>query len=120
MTRIGDIGTTNIVKDNSLKAYYVSLALLKCKNINPNYLNIAIRSQFVVCGLKQRALLTAIPMKINKDQIGEVDILYPLESSEQIKIGQLFNNLDNLIALHQSKCRKLVEIKKYMLEKMFI
>lgn len=120
MTRIGDIGTTNIVKDNALKAYYVSLALLKCKNINPNYLNIAICSQFVVNGLKQRALLTAIPMKINKDQIGEVDILYPLESSEQIKIGQLFNNLDNLIALHQCKCNKLIEIKKTMLQKMFI
>ena len=31
MTRIGDIGTTNIVKENTLKAYYVSLALLNCK-----------------------------------------------------------------------------------------
>lgn len=119
MTRIGDIGTTNIVKENSLKAYYVSLALLKCKSINPYYLNFAIKSDYVQKGLKLRSLLTAIPMKINKDQIGEVDINYPIDSEEQSNIGKLFDNLDNLITLHQRKCDKLVEVKKSLLEKMF-
>ena len=103
MTRIGDIGTTNIVKENSLKAYYVSLALLKCKSINPYYLNFAIKSDYVQKGLKLRSLLTAIPMKINKDQIGEVDINYPIDSEEQSNIGKLFDNLDNLITLHHRK-----------------
>ena len=101
MTRIGDIGTTNIVKENTLKAYYVSLALLKCKNINPYYLNTAIKSEYVQNGLKLRSLLTAIPMKINKDQIGEVDINYPIDSKEQSNIGKLFEQVDNLITLHQ-------------------
>ena len=103
MTRIGDIGTTNIVKKNSLKAYYVSLALLKCRSINPYYLNFAIKSDYVQNGLKLRSLLTAIPMKINKDQIGEVDINYPIDSEEQSNIGKLFDNLDNLITLHHRK-----------------
>ena len=119
MTRIGDIGTTNIVKENSLKAYYVSLALLKCRSINPYYLNFAIKSDYVQNGLKLRSLLTAIPMKINKDQIGEVDINYPIDSEEQSNIGKLFDNLDNLITLHQRKCDKLVELKSSLLEKMF-
>lgn len=101
MTRIGDIGTTNIVKDNVPKAYYVSLALIKAYSINPKYLNIAITSDFVQQGLKTRALLTAIPMKINKNQIGLVDIKYPIDIKEQKKIGQLFEKLDNLITLHQ-------------------
>ena len=104
MTRIGDIGTTNIVKENSLKAYYVSLALLKCRSINPYYLNFAIKSDYVQNGLKLRSLLTAIPMKINKDQIGKVDINYPIDPEEQSNIGKLFDNLDNLITLHQRKC----------------
>ena len=103
MTRIGDIGTTNIVKENSLKAYYVSLALLKCRSINPYYLNFAIKSDYVQNGLKLRSLLTAIPMKINKDQIGKVDINYPIDPEEQSNIGKLFDNLDNLITLHQHK-----------------
>ena len=119
MTRIGDIGTTNIVKENSLKAYYVSLALLKCKSINPYYLNFAIKSDYVQKGLKLRSLLTAIPMKINKDQIGEVDINYPIDSEEQSNIGKLFDNLDNLITLHQRKCDNLINVKKSLLEKMF-
>ena len=103
MTRIGDIGTTNIVKDNAPKAYYVSLALIKAYSINPKYLNIAISSEFVQQGLKTRALLTAIPMKINKDQIGLVDVKYPIDNKEQEKIGQLFKDIDNLITLHQRK-----------------
>ena len=109
MTRIGDIGTTNIVKENSLKAYYVSLALLKCKSINPYYLNFAIKSDYVQKGLKLRSLLTAIPMKINKDQIGEVDINYPIDSEEQSNIGKLFDNLDNLITLHHRKYSKKLQ-----------
>ena len=120
MTRIGDIGTTNIVKENSLKAYYVSLALLKCRSINPYYLNFAIKSDYVQNGLKLRSLLTAIPMKINKDQIGKVDINYPIDPEEQSNIGKLFDNLDNLITLHQRKLEKLNQIKKSLLEKMFV
>ena len=120
MTRIGDIGTPNIVKDNTPKAYYVSLALIKPTKINSSYLNIAIQSNFVQKGIKQRSLLTAIPMKINKDQIGQVEIQYPTDSKEQEKIGGLFKNIDNLITLHQRKLEKLKNIKKSLLEKMFI
>ena len=39
--------------------------------------------------------------------------------TEQENIGSVFNNLDNLITLHQRKCDKLVELKKSLLEKMF-
>ena len=39
--------------------------------------------------------------------------------SEQKKIGSFFDNLDNLITLHQRKYEKLVNVKKSMLDKMF-
>ena len=38
---------------------------------------------------------------------------------EQTKIGEYFDNLDNLITLHQRKCDEMKEIKKYMLQNMF-
>ena len=38
---------------------------------------------------------------------------------EQIKIGEYFDSLDNLITLHQRKCDETRELKKYMLQKMF-
>ena len=42
------------------------------------------------------------------------------EEQEQQKIGQYFENLDNLITLHQRKCEKLKELKKFMLQNMFV
>lgn len=38
---------------------------------------------------------------------------------EQEKIAFYFDNLDNLITLHQRKCDETKELKKYMLQKMF-
>ena len=42
----------------------------------------------------------------------------PIE--EQKKIGEYLNGLDNLITLHQRELEKLQNIKKSMLEKMFV
>ena len=39
---------------------------------------------------------------------------------EQKRIGLFFENLDNLITLHQRDLEKLQNIKKSMLEKMFV
>lgn len=120
MTRIGDVGTTNVITDNSLKAYYVSLALLKYKSTNPYFLSNAIQSDYVKNGLANRTLKTAIPMKINKDEIGKVDVMLPTSVKEQTKIGTYFRNLDYLITLHQREVEKLKNIKKSCLEKMFV
>ena len=120
MTRIGDIGTTNIVKNDEMKAFYVSLALLKCKSINSLYLNSAIRSNYVQNGLRLRSLLTATPMKINKDQIGEVEIKYPTNFKEQEKIGEFFDKLDMLINLYNQKITKLQNTKKALLSMMLV
>lgn len=119
MTRIGDVGTTNVVTDNGSKAYYVSLALLKYKSTDPYFLSNAIQSSHVQKGLANRTLKTAIPMKINKDEIGKVSIMLPLSATEQRQIGSYFHSLDNLITLHQRKLDKLINVKKSMLEKMF-
>lgn len=119
MTRIGDVGTTNVVTDNGLKAYYVSLALLKYKSTDPYFLSNAIQSDYVQKGLANRTLKTAIPMKINKDEIGKVSVMLPLSATEQQQIGTYFRNFDNLITLHQRKYDQLLNIKKSMLEKMF-
>ena len=49
----------------------------------------------------------------------KMNIIIP-NRSEQDKISDLFDNLDNLITLHQRKLEKLKNIKKSMLEKMFV
>jgi len=101
MTRIGDIGTPNVVESSEKIAYYVSLALLKLKNTDPYFLNNAIQTSLFQDDLKKHSLTTAIPMKINKDEIGKVNIVVTPNREEQKKIGQFFKSLDNLITLHQ-------------------
>ena len=56
---------------------------------------------------------------LNSDNIKNAKIKIPSEI-EQTKIGDFFYNLDNLITLHQSKCEKLKNIKKALLDKMFV
>lgn len=56
---------------------------------------------------------------VNWTSISELSYEIPLSKHEQRKIADLFNQLDNLITLHQRKYDKLVNVKKSMLEKMF-
>ena len=101
MTRIGDVGTPNVVETTEKLAFYVSLALLKPNDIDSYFLCNAIQSPLFQKGLKDRTLVTAIPQKINKDEIGKIDILIPDSQAEQVQIGNFFRQLDNLITLHQ-------------------
>ena len=68
MTRIGDVGTPNVVETSEKIAFYVSLALLKPCNVDSYFLCNSILSPFFQRGLKERTLITAIPQKINKDE----------------------------------------------------
>ena len=57
--------------------------------------------------------------KINRDELNEYKFNAPSEK-EQERIGELFLSLDRLIALHQRELTKLQNIKKALLEKMFV
>lgn len=119
MTRMGDVGNTNVVKTSQKLAFYVSLALLKPNGINSYFLNNAMKTSMFQSGLRERTLLTAIPQKINKDDIGKVDIFITSNAEEQKQLGNYFQSLDRLIILHEQKYEKLKQIKKSLLKKMF-
>ena len=52
--------------------------------------------------------------------ISKSEFMVPLSKEEQIKIGGYFDILDHLITLHQHKCDELQNLKKYMLQNMFV
>jgi len=56
---------------------------------------------------------------ITKDELLAKSIMVP-QYAEQRQIGAFFKQLDNLITLHQRELEKLQNIKKSMLEKMFV
>ena len=58
-------------------------------------------------------------MKVSDENALKGEVCFP-SREEQIKISAFFAKLDNLITLHQQKLEKLKNIKKSMLEKMFV
>jgi len=56
--------------------------------------------------------------RLYNDNFLKTEFMLP-QIDEQIKLGDYFANLDNLITLHQRKCDELKEFKKYMLQNMF-
>lgn len=61
---------------------------------------------------------TAQP-KLNGQVVKKLNLSFP-NKDEQIKIGSFFNELDNLISLHQRKLDHLHEQKKALLQQMFV
>lgn len=118
MTRIGNIGTPKLIEKDEPLAYYVTLALLKPKNIDSNFLAWGISSPKVQRNIWKLTLHIAFPKKINLGEINQVSISIP-SINEQKKIGDFFKQLDSLIALHQRKLEHLQEQKKGLLQKMF-
>ena len=58
-------------------------------------------------------------MKVSNENALKGKVCFP-SMDEQIKISEYFANLDNLITLHQRKLDKLKNIKKSMLDNMFV
>ena len=56
--------------------------------------------------------------KLNANIMMSIDLTVP-SFNEQVELGRMFYELDNLITLHQRKCDTLVNVKKSLLEKMF-
>ena len=62
---------------------------------------------------------TSYPV-INANDLAKIEVAAPSDENEAHKIGMYFRNLDYLITLHQRELEKLQNIKKSMLEKMFV
>ena len=56
---------------------------------------------------------------IDRSAVLRQNVLIPSED-EQKKIGQFFSGFDCFITLHQHKCEELKNIKKFMLQNMFV
>ena len=119
LTRIGDVGSANIILDNIKRAYYVSLALLKPKGVNSLFLLALLSSASVQSEIWKRTLHIAFPKKINKNEISKVIVSKP-SILEQKKIGELIYALDQIITLHQRKLDHLQLQKKALLQQMFV
>ena len=68
--------------------------------------------------IKRLSFGTGQPL-VKASELKEQNIIMPVSYNEREQIGDFFQNLDNLITLHQRKCEEIKTLKKYMLQKMF-
>ena len=69
--------------------------------------------------IKKLSFGTGQPL-VKASELKNLELMMPMDINEQIKIGDYFKKLDNLITLHQRELEKLQNFKKACLEKMFV
>lgn len=91
MTRIGSIGKCAVLDKQEDLAYYVTLALIRPNQniVISKYLKYVIESMVGAKELRKRTLLNAVPIKINKDDIGKIELPIPSINSQEKIVAQI-------------------------------
>ena len=92
--------------------------VLKPNNVDKNFIYRLIQTQ-QFDDIANQSTGSKMP-RADWNLVSNTEFAIPTSQVEQTKIGGYFSTLDNLITLHQRKCEKLKELKKYMLQNMFV
>ena len=123
LPNIGNCGEVYLVKPENLPYSHNVLGpnaiLVRSKNYDHSFLStLLLENDF-----QEKLSLIISPngqTKFNKTELKNIDIVLPLSTDEQVRIGGFFSQLDNLITLHQRELEKLQNLKKSLLNSMFI
>lgn len=100
-------------------AFNSNIARFTLKDINTGFFNYLYNTNYVKKQIRARAMGTTSVAAIYPRSLKSVDIVIP-NMEEQIKLSNLFMNLDSTITLQQRKLEILKNIKKSFLQKMFV
>ena len=119
-TTVGSIGLVSLMDSREEATIAQNIVAFRAKeNYVPEYLY-ALFSNEDNQYKATRIVMGAVQPSIKVSQLVDVEYMLTENVEEQTKIGAYFSNLDNLITLHQRKCDELKEIKKSMLQNMFV
>ena len=115
-----EVGMSSVLLEKRGKTYLNSFCFgfRPSEKIDSYYLAYMLRSE----SAREKIILLAQGISrynISKNKVMEIAVSLP-SLDEQKLIGQCFRQLDHLITLHQRELEKLQNIKKSMLEKMFV
>ncbi|GEN36592.1 restriction endonuclease subunit S [Aneurinibacillus danicus] len=117
MTRIGSIGDAILVDWDHESSIYVSLALIKTnKTILSEYLVQYMGTHEFKKDILSKSLLSAVPQKINLVDIGNVNVYFPQDISEQKAIVDILSNGDKEIYLLEKELESLKQQKKGLMQ----
>ena len=113
-----DISRASVVKNQGI-IIGGDLNVIKANHLlDPTFLALTISNGEQQKELSKRAQGKSVVHLHNSD-LQEVNLTFPL-LNEQKEISTLFEKMDNIITLHQRKLDKLQDVKKGLLQKMFV
>ena len=113
-----DISRASVVKNQGI-ILGGDLNVIKVNHLlDPTFLALTISNGEQQKELSKRAQGKSVVHLHNSD-LQEVNLIFPL-LNEQKEISILFEKIDNIITLHQCKLERLKEVKRGLLQKMFV
>ena len=119
----GAVKRLDLYEKGVLSTLYIVFAPKKEQQIDSDYLTVFFDTDRWHKGVAERAAEGARNhglLNISAEDFFDIDLSVPKDIVEQKQIGAFIRQLDNLITLHQRELEKLQNIKKSMLEKMFV
>lgn len=116
-----EVGMSSVWLENDKNIYLNSFCFGYRFSEEVNYLFMAYCLRSNIFREKVKFLAQGISrFNISKTKAMEIEILIPKDKEEQQKIGAYFQNLDKSISLHHLEIKKLENIKKACLNKLFV
>ena len=115
---LGAVGYNGMAKSVAVSGYYTTMVAKE--NYDTYYINTWLKSPQAIRLYRTYATGSLIEkQRVQFPTLSIIPVAFP-KYEEQTKIGNYFHFLDNLITLHQRKCDELKEVKKFMLQNMFV
>ncbi len=115
---LGAVGYNGMSKSVAVSGYYTTM--ITNEGYDSYYINTWLKSPQAMALYKTFATGSLIEkQRVQFPTLSIIPATFP-QYEEQVRIGYYFMRLDHLITLHQRKCEKLKELKKFMLQNMFV
>lgn len=114
------LGKSALVKDIFEDATLnPQVVVMRPNNLASEFLSVMMLTDNILSQVRKSRIGGAVPT-LTESTIKAFDTLIPKNDEEAQKIGKIFGCLDHVITLHQRKLERLQEVKKGLLQKMFV
>ena len=120
-TYVGTVGEVAIINENNRFYLAPNVARIRIESDDsPRYVAQYMRTEMFYRKVIFPLIATSSQPALSMENIRKFSIFLPSNKNEQIQIAEYFDHVDHLITLHQRKLEELKNVKKYMLQKMFV
>ena len=120
-TYVGTVGEVAIIKENDRFYLAPNVSRIRVKSDDsPKFISHYMRTDNFKNKVIFPLIATSSQPALSMENIRKFTINIPTSREEQDCLAKYFDNLDHLITLHQRELESLQNIKKFMLEKMFV